>query len=160
VITVEAMERREQLIQSAEVVAQLAVNRRIVAQHVSKLEADHEIRKVLDSIIRLWTRLEGPSYFTQESMDTQNGKRQKDHIVPCRVLVDRMIMNPGDCRDLLQSAVVLVEVSGREHRALGGIYADHPELYAEMLVAPVEELAELGRRRYERFGIEIEPYIF
>lgn len=45
-IKVEVVERREQLIQSAEVVAQLAVNRKIVAQHVSKLQADHEIRKL------------------------------------------------------------------------------------------------------------------
>lgn len=69
-------------------------------------------------------------------------------------------MNPVECRELLQEAVVLVEVSSPEHRALGGIYSDHPELYAEMLAAPVDQLAELGRRRYERFGIEIEPYIF
>ena len=152
--------RREQLIASAEAVAALATNRTIVPQHVSKLEADHEIRKILDAVVKRWTRGVSPSRYTQASVGGKQVQRQQDHLVPCRVLVDRMIMNPNECRALLETAVVLVEVSGEEHRRLGGIYADHEEVYGQMLNAPVSELEELGLLRYDRKGIETAPYIF
>lgn len=146
-------DRREQLIQCAEAVASLAKNRKIVAQHVSKVENDHEIRKVLDAIVDLWSKHVAPTYFTDASLPGKEAKRQGDHLVPCRVLVDRMIMEPSECRQLLETAVVLVEVSGDEHRKLGGIYKHHPEVYAEMLTADIPELPGLGWQRYQRVGI-------
>jgi hypothetical protein len=153
-------ERRAQLIRCAEAVAALATDRDIVPRHVSKLETDHEIRKVLDLIIRRWSRLEVPLFYSEASLDGLGGKRHRDHVVPCRVIVDRMIMHPGDIRELLESAVVLVELSREEHLRLGGIFADHEAIYGEMLASPVADIIDLGFRRYERSGIEIHPYIF
>jgi hypothetical protein len=152
--------RRDQLVACAEAVAALATNRTITPQHVSKLEADHEIRKILDAVVRRWSQLEVATFYTTPSLDESGTKRHKDHLVPCRVLVDRMIMNPGECRAVLEDAVVLVELSRAEHLALGGIFADHADLYAEMLAAQVADLFSLGRLRYERVGIAIEPFIF
>jgi len=153
-------DRREQLIACAEAVAALATNRNIVAQHVSKVEADHEVRRVLDAIVKRFSVLSVPLFFTEGSLGGKEAKRQKEHVVPCRVLVDRMIMNPVECRALLESAVVLAEVSGDEHRALGGIYANHPDLYAEMLITPVSDLPDLGLQRYKRAGIVVHGFVF
>lgn len=153
-------DRRDQLIRCAEAVSALATERSIVAQHVSKLKCDHEIRKVLDAVVRRWSELAPATHYTDASTAGAAAKRQKDHLVPRRVLIDRMIMNPADCQSVLETAVVLVEVSGEEHRRLGHIYATHADLYAEMLTAPVDELVALGMVRYERGGVEIKPYIF
>ena len=69
------------------------------------------------------------------------------------VLVDRMIINPKECRDLLESCVVLARVTKAEHTRLGGIFTHHERIYGRMLGAPVENLQRLGRQRYWAFGI-------
>ena len=50
-------ERRVQLIALAEAVAELAENRNIKANRVHAVRDDLEIRPVLDTIVRRWTRL-------------------------------------------------------------------------------------------------------
>ena len=67
--------------------------------------------------------------------NTRGAKLHREHVVPCRVLVDRMIMNPSECRALLETAVIIASVTPTEHRRLGGIYTHHKDLYRRMLRA-------------------------
>ena len=150
-------ERFDQLARSAEAVAELAVNRSIRPVHVSKVETDHEIRTVLDAILGRWSDLINPKYTTERPEGNRTGPIHREHVVPRRVLVDRMIIAPSECRHLLEDATVLALVTPDEHRQLGHIWADHEALYAEMLTAPVRGLATLGLRRYTSCGITLHP---
>jgi hypothetical protein len=150
-------ERREQLIALAEAVAQLAENRGIKAVGVHEVRDDLEIRPVLDTVIRRWTRLVPTTYTSAAAMRARRAKLHREHIVPCRVLVDRMIMNPAECRALLETAVVIASVTEAEHRRLGGIYKDTPDLYRRMLKGSVARLPKRGMERYTVTGIALQP---
>ena len=78
-----------------------------------------------------------------------------DHVVPCRVLVDRMIMDPSHCGPLLMAGVVLAKITKAEHRQLGGIFTHHAAVYELMLSAPVTDLPGFGHDRYRAAGIEL-----
>jgi hypothetical protein len=147
--------RRAQLIACAEAVACLATDRQIVPKHAGLVASDLEIRPVLDTVVRRWSKLERPSYTSAAAGVAVSGQIAADHVVPCRVLVDRMIMNPDECADILGRAIVLARITKAEHRALGGIYTDFERLYGRMLRAPVAKLPSLGRERYRACGIEL-----
>lgn len=150
-------ERQAQLLACALAVAPLAKNRQITAVHVSKVEADHEIRRVLETVVRRWTKGVEPSFVSSAGRDSATA--DLDHVVPCRVIVDRMIMNPSSCEALLQQSIVLARITNQEHRRLGGIYQDHRDLYARMLTCGLEDLAALGMIRYEAKGIGLEKAV-
>lgn len=133
--------------------ALLATHRHIEPVHVSKVTADRQIRKVLDQVIRLHSRLVEPTYHTAMAL-TGVARVHRDHIVPVRALVDRMIMNPSDCAGVLD-AVELAEVTNAEHRRLGGLWSDHAETCALLLSAPVGDLVDIGLQRYATAGIEL-----
>jgi hypothetical protein len=152
---VNVSERRAQLVGCAEAVARLARDRQIVAKHAGLVTSDVEVRAVLDAVIRRWSKLERPRYMTAEAEVAASGQIVADHVVPCRVLVDRMIMEPADCADILGSAIMLARITKDEHRRLGGIYTHHKPLYRQMLDAPVSKLPSLGRDRYSHRGIRL-----
>jgi hypothetical protein len=143
---VDVNERRAQLVDCAEAVARLATDRQIVAKYAGLVASDVEVRAVLDTVIRRWSKLERPRYTTTDA--AASGQTVVDHVVPCRVLVDRMIMKPADCANLLRRAIQLARITKEEHRSLGGIYTHYEDLYDRMLHAPVGRLASLGRERY------------
>src|SRR5690348_14527234 len=91
--TVEA-HRRAQLIACAEAAAALAEDRDIEARHVTSVLHDQEVRSVLDTVVRRWTRLVPTRYISAAAQRSRTGLH-REHVVPCRVLVDRMIMNPS-----------------------------------------------------------------
>ena len=103
-------ERRVQLITLAEAVAELAENRNIKAVRAVDVRDDLEMRRVLDTIVRRWTRLVPTTYTSAAAMRARRAKLHREHIVPVRVLVDRMIMDPTECRALLERAVVIASV--------------------------------------------------
>jgi hypothetical protein len=82
--------------------------------------------------------------------------RRKEHVVPCKVLVDPMINNPSECPELLATAVIIAHVTPEEHRRLGGIYKDFKDLYDRMLKEPVSQLESLGRERYSTVKITLQ----
>lgn len=122
---------------------------------VHHVEHDLEIRAVLDRIIRRWSRLVPTTYTTEAALYAPRNETATDHVVPCRVLVDRMIMQPRQVRRLLEHNVILARVTREEHARLGGIYTHHRKLYWWMLKSPAEKLPEQGRRRYQRAGIKL-----
>jgi hypothetical protein len=68
-----------------------------------------------------------------------------------------MIMNPAECRLLLEKAVIIASVTPAEHLQLGGIWTHHADLYRRMLKAHVSRLERRGMERYSATGIELEP---
>lgn len=149
-------ERRDQLIACAEAVAGLAEFPDIEARHVRYVMDDLEIRPVLDTVVRRWTRLT-PTRYISAAAGQSRTRLHREHVVPVRVLVDRMIMNPAECRALLDRAVIIANVTPEEHRRLGGIYTHHEDLYRRMLKAHVPRLLRLGMERYSAVGIALEP---
>jgi hypothetical protein len=77
---------------------------------------------------------------------------ERDHVVPVRVIVDRMIMNPAECAELLDMPVIIAHLTQAQHTQLGGIYTHHAELYGRMLKAPISQLPALGVERYKGTG--------
>jgi hypothetical protein len=75
-------------------------------------------------------------------------------MVPVRVLVDRMIMDPTECRALLEKAVIIASVTEAEHRQLGGVWG-HQDLYRRMLKGQVSRLPKRGMERYRAAGIAL-----
>jgi hypothetical protein len=150
-------ERRAQLLACAEAVAKLATHREIEPVHVRFVRDDLEIRRVLDTVVRRWTLLTPTRFVSTAAANTHGAKLHREHVVPCRVLVDRMIMNPSDCRALLETGVVIASVTPEEHRRLGGIYTHHEDLYRRMLRAHVSRLPRRGMERYSATGIELQP---
>ena len=147
-------ERREQLVACAEAVANLATHREIKPMLAGHVKHDLAIRQILDTIVRCWTTT---PRFISAGAARSGAKRPKDHVVPVRVLVDRMIMNPSECRVLLDTAVILATITPEEHRKLGGIFTHFEELYGRMLVADVLQLPELGHERYFIKKIKLQP---
>jgi hypothetical protein len=152
--TVEA-ERKAQLIACAEAVADIAEHREIEAQHVRYVMHDLEIRPVLATVVRRWTLLTPTRYISAAARRSRTGLH-REHVVPVRVLVDRMIMNPAECRPLLEKAVIIASVTPAEHRRLGGIWTHHADLYRRMLKAHLSRLPRRGMERYTATGIALE----
>ena len=150
-----ADERRAQLCAAAQAIAVLATNREIAPQLAVLVKDDVEIRPLLETVVRRWSKLEKLSYVTVDSKLLVTTQTALDHVVPCRVLVDRMIMRPTECNALLTDAIVLARVTKPEHQRLGGIFTHHRALYQQMLQCDVSELAKLGRRRYVRSKIRL-----
>jgi hypothetical protein len=126
----------------------------VLARHVKH---DLEIRRVLDAIVRRWTLPIPPRYISTGAANMPDAKRHLEHVVPSRVLVDRMIMNPRECRALLDRAVIIASVTPEEHRELGGIFTHHEDLYRRMLAADVSWLIRLGKKRYRDSEIKLQP---
>jgi hypothetical protein len=146
---------KEQLIASAKAVAALATHRRITPMLVHYVEHDREIRAVLDRIVRRWSKLVPVVYTTQAALKSAKGGTTIEHIVPCRVIVDRMIMRPTQIRRLLEECVLLARVTQAEHHRLGGIYTHHRKLYWWRLKSPIDKLPGQGRRRYQKAGVSL-----
>ena len=137
--------------------AELAEYREIKAIHVSGVEHDLEIRPLLTTAIRRWSLIEPVTYLPDEAAALPQGERHREHVVPVRVLVDRMIMNPSECESLLSEAIVIAHVGRGEHKALGGIFVDHQTIHEVILDAEVSNLPVLGRERYRATGIVLHP---
>src|SRR5262249_31347066 len=144
------------LVACAKAVAKLATHRKIEPVLAGRVRHDREIRRVLETVVRRWTRLV-PTRFISTCAARSGAMRHREHVVPSRVLVDRMIMNPRKCRVLLDTAVIIASVTPQEHRKLGGIYTHFEELYREMLAADVSQLPGLGRKRYLKKRIKLRP---
>jgi hypothetical protein len=148
-------QRQAQLIVCAQAVAELAKHREIQPLRVHDVEHDLEIRAVLGTIVRRWTT--PARYISTAAVNMPRQELHLEHVVPIRVLADRMIMNPTECQELLETAVVIARITSAEHRELGGIFMQHAELYGRMLKAPVSELPDLGRERYRGTSITLQP---
>jgi len=151
--------RQAQLLACAKAAAKLAKHRDIKPILAGHVIHDLEIRRVLDTVVRRWTLMVETSFVSAAAANPRGGKPHREHIVPIRVLVDRMIMRPSQCRALLETAVIIANVTPREHRKLGGIFTHFKKLYRRMLKAPVSEPPRLGRKRYTAKRIRLRRTI-
>jgi hypothetical protein len=90
-------ERRDQLLACAEAVAKLATHRGIEPVRAHLVRHDREYRRVLDTIVRRWTKLTPTHFISTGAANPRGALLHREHVVPCRVLVDRMIMDPSEC---------------------------------------------------------------
>lgn len=132
-------------------------HREIVPMLAGHVEYDLELRRLLDHVIRRWSKLVPVTFTTATAIITPRADTAVDHVVPCRVLVDRMLMDPSVCEAVLSRAVLHARITRAEHLALGGIFTHHEHLYGRMLTCPPDDLVELGRDRYRAVGIELVP---
>jgi hypothetical protein len=147
-------ERRDQLIKCAVAVAKLAEHREIEPISARLVKHDVEVRHVLGAIIMRWEALK-PTRYTSPAAAKPGSKVHREHVVPVRVLVDRMIMNPGECRALLEKAVIIASVTPEEHGKLGPLIRQR-DLYARMHSAHVSRLGQRGLDRYRTKGITLK----
>jgi hypothetical protein len=144
--------RQAEVVALAHVVAELATHREI--RPTIRPIADRNVRKTLGYIIRCWHA--AAAYTTADAALAERPHRE--HVVPVRVLVERIIMQPADAERLLNECVVIAHVTPQEHKRLASFYRQDPEyqgLYPEMLTAPIENLVDLGHQRYIRRGIKL-----
>jgi hypothetical protein len=144
-------ERQAQIIDCARAVSGLAKHRDIQALRVHDLEHDLEIRAILGAIIRRWKA--PASYISAEARGLPRGALEYEHVVPIRLLVDRMIKEPADCEKLLTQVLTTAWVTPPEHQDMRGMFKV-PGLYDRMFQAPLVELPELGLDRYRHSGVE------
>src|SRR5262249_2159374 len=132
-------ERRSQLVASAEALARIANRRDVIPPGTSDPEEAHdlEIRRLLEAVIARWSGFCVPTYTTFNPMIALGQDSTIDHVVPVRVLVDRMIIDPHLSGGLLGEAVVLATITREEHRILAGIFTQDGRLYERMLATPV-----------------------
>jgi hypothetical protein len=147
-------QRQAQLIACAQAVAKLATHRELQPLRVHDIEHDLEIHAVLGAIVRRWKT--PATYISTAALTIPRDELHLEHVVPIRVLADRMIMNPSECQELLEKAVVIARITPAEHRKMGGMFKV-PGLYGRMYKASVSELPELGRERYRAEGIAVQP---
>jgi hypothetical protein len=152
--TLEA-ERRVQLLACAEAVAELAEHRQMEPVRPRLVKHDLEIRRVLETVVRRWTKLTPTRFVSSGALNSGEVPLHREHVVPCRLLVERMMMDPAECRALLETAVVIARVTAAEHRQIGGLYPRHENLHRRMLEAPVSLLPELGMERYSATKITL-----
>jgi hypothetical protein len=136
----------------AELVARKAKNRDITPRRTPFIREDKGVRVALEALVRAW--MEPDSYVSVGAKKVRRGAHG-DHVVPVRVLIDRMIMEPSECEALFNKAIVIARVTPTEHLKLGGIYTHHKELYGRMLTAQVARLYRRGLERYDAMGIEL-----
>ena len=83
------------------------------------------------------------------------GAIHHEHVVPVRLLVDRMIA--GDDPGQVIDAAVVAHVTRVEHQQIGTLVQVHAELYEQMKTAELGSLYGLARRRYTDRGLELAP---
>lgn len=83
------------------------------------------------------------------------GAIHHEHVVPVRLLVDRMLA--GDDPGQVIDAAVVAHVTRVEHQQIGTLVQVHAELYEKMKVAELGSLYRLARRRYTDRGLELAP---
>ena len=76
-----------------------------------------------------------------------------EHVVPVRLMVDRMLA--GDDLTAVLSAAVVAHVLRSEHQQIGPLVTVHAHLYAEMRDSDFDDLYALALRRYTDSGLEL-----
>lgn len=76
-----------------------------------------------------------------------------EHVIPVRVLVDRMLA--GDSPEEVLRVAMVAHVLREEHFRIGSLTGSHRRLYDEMLTAPLEDLPRMARRRYRASGLSL-----
>jgi hypothetical protein len=126
--------------------------------------ADRAVKRVaLDALARHATTrralVSGDWWSTGVAAEHRAGStsaHHHEHVIPVRVLVDRMIAG-DEALAVLQIAVV-ARVTEAEHEQLGTMLQTHKGLYRRMqdLETPLSELPQLGEQRYRDSGVRLE----
>ena len=97
--------------------------------------------------------LRTPGVAELDGATKDTGAIHHEHVVPVRLLVDRMIA--GDDPNAVLAAAVVAHVMFTEHQRIGPLVTVHAKLYAEMKAAKLADLPALALRRYSDRGLEL-----
>jgi len=97
--------------------------------------------------------LRTPGVAALDGTEPANGVVHHEHVVPVRLMVDRMLA--GDDPAAVLAAAVVAHVLRSEHQHIGPLVTVHAHLYAEMKVADLGDLYALALRRYTDRGLEL-----
>jgi hypothetical protein len=86
------------------------------------------------------------------------GAIHHEHVVPVRLLVDR-ILGGDDPTDVL-SVAVTAHVLRDEHKHIGPLVTIHANLYAQMKTAPLEDLYDIAVHRYTDRGLALARILY
>ncbi len=95
--------------------------------------------------------LRTPGVAAIDDTASTKGLIHHEHVVPVRLMVDRMLA--GDDPTAVLSAAVVAHVLRSEHQQIGPLVTVHAQLYAEMKVADLGDLYALALRRYTDSGL-------
>lgn len=123
-----------------------------VAWLAEKDPTDQDVRSVLAALIRRYSRDVPTTYWSAESQRSR-ARREREHVVPVRVLVDRMIAKPRTAATLLRTCVVIAEVTPNQRRKIGTLSRDHAALYTSMKGCVRDDLVPYAWQRYKRRGV-------
>jgi hypothetical protein len=135
--------RQERLIELARTVAPMA----------GKSLDDNDVRAILAAVVRRWSTTVSVDFMSEE---VWGGERSHlEHVVPVRVIVDRMIARPRAVERILRTAVVVAKVTPAQHSSIGTMLGTHAALYEHMKKCRLDELPAQGWHRYRRRGVRV-----
>lgn len=125
-------------------------------------DADNDVKRcALDALVRYATPI-GAQRLGQwrtagvaalDGVKPERGQIHGEHVLPVRVMVDRMMS--GDEPAAVLEVSVVAHVLAVEHSSIGPLVKRHADLYERMKVAPLAELPELALERYRATGLEL-----
>ncbi|MET0428104.1 MAG: hypothetical protein ABW026_06355 [Microvirga sp.] len=142
------------------VLEQRTTNCAIACRAVLASDADEPTKRTaLSALVRYATPrgVQRPGDLRTEGVAALDGRDNgeavvhHEHVVPVRVLIDRMVA--GDEPDDVLAVAVVTHVLNHEHLRIGPLVTTHAQLYEEMRDAKLSDLPELGRRRYSSCGL-------
>jgi hypothetical protein len=121
------------------------------------------VRVALDALTRRATQrralVSGDWWSTGVAAERHAGiatRHHLEHVIPVRVLVDRMMA--GDEALAVLQITVVARLTEAEHEQLGTMLQTHKDLYERMRhrKTPLSELPRLGAQRYLDSGVRLE----
>jgi hypothetical protein len=118
---------------------------------------DKDVRMILAAIVRSWTTTVEVVYWS-DAARKKGAHVHVEHVVPVRLLVDRMIQYPRTSKTLLRQCVVVAKITPAEHRKIGSLVGANAHLYEIMKTKTcrIDEIVGYGWKRYTENGIVVK----
>ena len=127
-----------------------------IAPMAGKSLDDNDVRMILAAIVRRWTTTVEVVYWS-DAARKKGSQVHVEHVVPVRLLVDRMIQYPRTSKTLLRKCVVVAKVTAAEHRKIGSLVGANAQLYETMKTKTcrIDEIVGVAWKRYTDHGIVV-----
>jgi hypothetical protein len=117
---------------------------------------DNDVRIILAVIVRRWTTTVEVVYLS-DAARKKGARVHIEHVVPVRLLVDRMIQYPRTSKSLLRACVVVAKNTPEEHARTGSLVGANASLYEKMRTKGclIDEIVEVAWKRYSDHGVVV-----
>jgi hypothetical protein len=126
-----------------------------IAPMAGKSLDDNDVRTILAAIVRRWTTTVEVVY--QSEAVWAGSPSHLEHVVPVRLLVDRMIQFPRTSKRLLRTCVVVARITPAEHRKIGSLVGANAALYETMKSkkCTIDDIVGVAWGRYTDHAIKV-----